>query len=134
MKRTYTKVKGEFRIVGDFNPEEATELLGLAPTRSIKKGDDYNERIPQRPFSDWCYCTKAHYTFFSDDVLRELYETFHPKMNELLLFKKENDLEYQFNVIVKIRKNQMPGFSVEGDIVQFAAKLDSCFDFDCYWA
>ena len=82
-KKNRTSCYTYFRIVGDFNPDDLSAILGLTPFRTFKKGDPFNDGRASYEFSGWQYGRCDVYNVFVDQMMMQTISDLIPKIDLL---------------------------------------------------
>lgn len=132
MKNTH--VKAEFVIILDdkLNPEFITERLNLTPTESWMKGDDIEGKIHKRKETCWSVSTEYEESFDINDQLSKLIAVLQDKKDILIELKKQCDMKFIIEIIVRVRKEETPAMYFEREIITFINDLQAVIDIDLY--
>ena len=115
----------------DFDPNEVTTILGIQPTRTVKKGD----LIPKQ--TSWELSTgkiKADYIDvyeMSSTIIKKL----EPLTNEIIAVMKKYDLEAVLEVVLWITSDDSkstPAIGFETDVIKFLSNVNAFIDIDTY--
>ncbi len=129
-----TKIKLTFSIFGDsFNPEHLTQNIGIEGISFHKKGD----AIPNRENltwkeTSWSYSTGFVETLFFDELTDHLVHILETKIDYILPFVKELELEVKLFVVVEIVDEVKPAIYVNRKILDFLNLFKAEIDFDLY--
>lgn len=132
--KNMTKVNITFSLFSDdLDPDIVTSALQIKPTSSWKKGMalPYNKSFLGK---EGCWEISTGYQDSLDigEQVKILYQTINPKRREFATIVKEHNLSSKFDIVVKIKDGQIPGITLENDILDLAHALDAIFDFDIY--
>jgi len=137
-----TQVMVYFSLYGDDFPiDNVTELLGINPTDSYKKGDTI-ERKPNPNIIS----TKVHYrketnwelgTDYQEsyDVKEQLNQIIRPLKNKAALInqlKTDYNLECHFEIVIIIENGDAPSLHFDMEQIEFANSIKAEFDIDLY--
>ena len=119
--------------VSDFDcePEEISSILGLQPTRILKKGALISEKsTKRRNFNSWEYNSILPRTeVFQDSHIKNILEVIYQKKHEIL--KLGTEYEVGINC-VGYYSNVNPGFHISAELITQCAELNLSIDFDLY--
>lgn len=128
-----TLIMAGFLIWGDnLNPELVTGRLGVKPTISYSKGDDWGPKGRKRPFNSWRLDTEKEE---SDDVNKQflkLYDLLKGKEDTLNDLRREYNLEYQLGIVISIENDQKPAIYFDRWLIEFAHTIDAQIVMDLY--
>lgn len=122
----------EFCIVGDsFDPEEITELIGIAPTDSKKQHRVYNTQIQQYSYeSYWSIKTTKSETWDVMDHLGPLITQLAPHSGKIVEISKRLSAKVNFLVCISLNGGNGPGMYFEPMALQFLSEIGASCDVD----
>lgn len=125
-----------YAIFGDsWDPKEFTDVIGIAPTAYWKKGDKidkYHPNVVLRKETNWEYSFGKTKTLFSEDVTEQFVELFSSKVDTIVNYINENNLESKLFIIPEIFPNQIPGIYLDKRLLNLLVKLNAEIDIDLY--
>lgn len=128
-----TSIKAELRIMGDeFNVQEITEVLGIAPTGTWCKGDAIRNSGKSRTYTAWMYSTDVKETLDINEQAEKLKSLFHPKVKEIAFLKEKYDLDISIDFVIIIENEIAPAIYFLPQFIQFASKIEARIDIDTY--
>ena len=95
-------------IAGEFDPDVLTDRLGIAPDRTMRKGDSW---WPPRPellaendawYSNWCSGLSEANAFVVEDYISALIDEFWPRRDTIAELQAELELELEVAVSVRV--------------------------------
>src|SRR5574340_1223427 len=124
------EIKVDFLIAGNFDPEEITNVLGISPTKSWKKGDLISGTTIARKFDGWILSAAER----SDS--NEVEEHIKPLLTKLLPLKdriaevyKEFELEAEINCAVYVT-DETPVLYMSAVTLREISELNASVDID----
>lgn len=121
-----------FRITGDFDPEQITSLLNLAPDEIWQKGDR-RENGTTYGFSSWRFGRCDEY---DGDVAVQMMRTIQPLMEKIPILqkmKKQEDVFYVLEVVAYIRFDEAsPSLAPSQEVMRFCCDTETEMDIDLY--
>ncbi|AGK54492.1 TPR domain-containing protein [Bacillus sp. 1NLA3E] len=137
-----TQVKVYFSLYGDDFPiDNVTEILGIKPTNSYKKGDvipkKYNPNVVStkvqfRKETAWEFGTDYQE---SNDVKVQLDHIIRPLKNKATIInqlKSKYNLECDFSIVIIMENGETPGLHLDNEQIEFANNIKAEFDIDLY--
>ncbi|MGS4345506.1 DUF4279 domain-containing protein [Myroides odoratus] len=125
-----------YAIFGDsWDPKEFTDVIGITPTAYWKKGDKidkYHPNVVLRKETNWEYSFGKTKTLFSEDVTEQFVELFSSKVDTIVNYINENNLESKLFIIPEIFPNQIPGIYLDKRLLNLLVKLNAEIDIDLY--
>ena len=103
-----TEVTIEFIICGpNFNPDSVTKLLGISPTKYTIRGSMKNCKYSPAIETTWCLQHCINSLNDLDHQVRQIIDKIENKLNILLKFKEDNDINFVFTIYghIYIRMN-----------------------------
>lgn len=137
-----TQVMVYFSLYGDdFPVDSVTELLGINPTYSYKKGD-----VIERKHNPNIVSTKVHYrketawelgTDYQEsyDVKEQLNQIIRPLKNKVAIInqlKSKYNLECDFSVVIIMKNGETPSLHLDNEQIEYANSIKAEFDIDLY--
>lgn len=102
-----TEVTIEFIICGpNFNPDSVTKLLGISPTTYTIRGSMRNCKFSTAIETTWCLRHSINSLNNLDHQVRQIIDRIENKLNILLTFKEENDIDFIFTIYGHVYKNE----------------------------
>ncbi len=120
---------------GDFDPEIVTNMLGIKPTVTWRKGDKgiYN---PKMKYSCWELSTeKGKESIFLDNLVTEIVEQLYDKIEIINKLKRDLDLTSVLEIVMDIDTNEeqsTPAFGHDLRTIEFLYKTKTTTDVDIY--
>lgn len=120
-----------FRIAGNFNPDNVSELLNLVPEKSWKIGDSYRGMILD--FAQWEIGRCLEYDY---DVGNQMRRTIAPLLDKISLLNQiriQNDISLFLEVVPEIYENEpTPCLAPPLDVIDFCHATRTEIDIDLY--
>ena len=119
----------------DFPLATVTELLGIRPTNTMKKGEFRASHNPEHSpyhFTSWSYGTDYEVTLDIDNQLLPVLKAFSDKIDII------NDIQSTYNtqcsivIVPEIYDGRSPGFVFEKDTIEFAYRVNASIEIDLY--
>ncbi|MGH2408971.1 MAG: DUF4279 domain-containing protein [Chloroflexota bacterium] len=120
-----------FSLYGDFDPEQITAMIGMAPTESAKAGELVSEKTNyRRPRSRWKIKSSMVGSVPLGEQVESILKTLEPRREKVA----EVSLQYEagFGCAVYIYDAQGPALHLESSIVERIAALHAYVDVDVY--
>lgn len=121
-----------FRIVGDFCPDNISDILGLLPETVSKKGDACRNGAVCN-FSEWTFGRCDDYDVEVDNQMRK---TIAPLLDKIPLLNKiraENDVSFYLEVVPTIYCGELtPCLAPSLDVIDFCHATRTEIDIDLY--
>ena len=128
-----TKVMVYFNIKGDDFPlETVTELLGITPTNTMKKGELGSPEHPPYRFTSWSYGTDYEETLDIDNQLLPVLKAFKGKIDVINDIQSTYDTKCSIVIVPEIYDGRSPGFLFEKDTIEFAYRVNASIEIDLY--
>ena len=131
-----TKVMVYFNIKGDDFPLEiVTELLGITPTKTMKKGelrDCNNPKHTPYSFTSWSYGTDYKETLDIDDQLLPVLEALKDKIDIINEIQSTYNTECSIVIVPEIYNGRAPGSVFDKDTIEFAYRVNASIEIDLY--
>ena len=125
-----------FSLDGDnFDPDEITELLDLAPTSIRRKGSKIIGKVPK--INSWELSTEKVIDDFIDvfEMSGKIINILRPKMELILEAKKRFNAEPRFQVVLTLSMNEehsTPAIGFEIETIEFLGAIGAFVDIDTY--
>lgn len=121
-----------FRIIGDFNPDAVTEILGLQPNTAWKIGDA-RRNGKEYDFASWEYGRCDEYDVIVTNQMRKTIEPFLGKIDLLNKIRMENDVSFYLEIVPTIYAgNSNPSLSPSLEVIDFCHATRTKIDIDMY--
>ena len=121
-----------FKIVGNFYPDEISELLGLTPEKSWKIGDLRRDGSAY-DFAMWKIGTCAEYDIDVSNQMRKTISILQDKIPQLNQIRQVYDVSFVLEVVPTIYANEpTPALSPSLDIIDFCHATRTEIDIDLY--
>lgn len=121
-----------FKIVGDFDPDEITELLGIAPEKSWRKGG-MRKNGTVYDFACWQTGACREYDF---DVSVQMMKTLAPLLDKIDILneiKKRYDADFVLETVPTVRFDESaPCLAPSLDVMRFCCATETSVDIDLY--
>lgn len=128
-----TKVMVYFNIKGDDFPlETVTELLGITPTKTMKKGELRTPEHPPYRFTSWSYGTDYEETLDVDNQLLPVLKAFKGKVDVINDIQSTYDTQCSIVIVPEIYDGRSPGFVFKKDTIEFIYRINASIDIDLY--
>ena len=128
-----TKVMVYFNIKGDDFPlETVTELLGITPTNTMKKGELGSPEHPPYRFTSWSYGTDYEETLDIDNQLLPVLEALKDKIDIINYIQSTYDAHCSIVIVPEIYDGRTPGIAFEKDTIEFIYRINASIDIDLY--
>lgn len=118
----------------DFPLEIVSERLRVIPTKTRKKGEQtpYKPPLTHYRFTSWEYGTDNTITLDVNDVLMPVIDMLEPRIEDIILLKKEWNLRADIHIVIQIYDGFTPGLGIEARASRVAAAIDAYIDIDLY--
>lgn len=121
-----------FRIVGNFNPDEVSDLLNIKAEKSWKIGDKRNDGT-QFDFSFWSAGRCDEYDIEVANQMRKTISVFLDKIDLLNKIREENDVSFYLEIVPTIYAEDInPVLAPTLDIIDFCHATRTEIDIDMY--
>ena len=137
-----TNVKAYFSVkADDFSIEDFTNVLGIKPTRTYKKGEVIKSKsnpnvattgTHYRLHTSWELGTDYEESYDINKQLSFVLGQLEGKEEELNQLKKKYDLTYRFVLVIQIENNETPAMYLDSIFIHFADSIGAEVDFDLY--
>lgn len=129
---THTECYTYFKIVGDFDPDTATELLGVAPEKFWRIGDKRKNGTVY-DFACWITGTCREYDI---EVSNQMLKTLAPlldKTDVLNEIKGRYDVDFVLEVVPTVRYDEStPCLAPSLEVMRFCCATETSIDIDLY--
>ena len=124
--------KTYFAIVGDFEPEAITGILGLSPNKSWGKNDLRKDGKPYG-FANWEYGLCQEYDSYVEKQMEKTIEDLITKINELNKIRDSYDVQFYLNVVPHTYVNDIaPCLAPSLKVIDFCHDTRTKIDIDLY--
>ena len=121
-----------FKIVGDFNPDDVTKLLNLAPERSWKIGD-LRRNGTKYDFALWDIGRCTDYDVEVENQMRKTLSVLWDKIPLLNQIREENDVRLVLEIVPSIYVDDIsPCLAPPLDVIDFCHATRTEIDIDLY--
>ncbi|MDC9597251.1 DUF4279 domain-containing protein [Xenorhabdus anantnagensis] len=125
--RVYFAVSGE-----DINPTDITHELSLQPIQSWMKGDLIPETNRRREYSFWSIGTGDEKSLDINEQFNKVFSYLQGKENTLIEMGCQYELEYQFNVVIKVKDEVTPAMHLDNVLLRKVNALNADISIDLY--
>ena len=121
-----------FRIVGNFNPDDISALLNLTPEESWKIGDLRRDGTKYE-FANWMIGKCAEYDVYVENQMRKTISMLLDKIVTLNQIREENDVEFVLEIVPSICVDDIsPCLAPPLDVIDFCHATRTQIDIDMY--
>ena len=121
-----------FKIIGDFNPDDVSELLNLTPEKSWKIGD-VRRNGTKYDFALWEIGKCTEYDVEVEKQMRKTIAVLQDKISILNQIKQENDVSFVLEIVPMIYAGDInPCLNPTLDIIDFCHATRTEIDIDMY--
>ena len=121
-----------YKIVGDFDPDTVTGLLGIVPERSWKKGDRRANGTVY-DFSCWITGTCREYDVETDRQMMKTLEALLDKTESLNEIKRRYDADFFLEVVPTVSPaERTPCLAPSLEVMRFCCATETNLDIDLY--
>ncbi|MFP3508690.1 DUF4279 domain-containing protein [Peribacillus sp. SIMBA_075] len=131
-----------FSAFGDEFPLEiVTDVLGIEPTETYKKGDIIESstnpnlvstKIRRRKKTDWTLSTGYQESYDINNQLNPILKSLEGKTEDLKQLKVKYGLEFLFMIVIQIENNEKPAMYLQKNIIDFSSLIQAEIVFDLY--
>ncbi|RRN71278.1 DUF4279 domain-containing protein [Peribacillus simplex] len=131
-----------FSVFGDEFPlEVVTDILGIEPTKTYKKGDIIEKinnlnlvstKIRRRKETDWILSTGYQESYDINNQLNTILKSLEGKTKELKQLKEKYSLEFLFMIVIQVENDEKPAMYLQKNIIDFASLIQAEIHFDLY--
>ena len=112
-----------FKMVGNFNPDVITKILGIQPEKSWKVGD-IRRNGTKYDFSFWSIGQCDDYNIKIENQMRKTISILLDKIELLNQIKDENDVLFYLQIVPTIYvENATPCLAPSLDVIDFCYKI-----------
>ena len=121
-----------FKIVGNFNPDDVSELLGLIPEKAWKIGDLRCNGI-KYDFALWEIGRCAEYDVEVENQMRKTISILQDKISLLNQIRQKYDVSFVLGIVPTIYANDInPCLAPSLDVIDFCHATRTQIDIDMY--
>lgn len=121
-----------FVIIGDFNPDSVTEILGLQPFRIQRIGDRRRDG-ETFDFASWEYGMCDQYNVDVTNQMMKTIQDLVPKIDELLKIKQLYAVDFYLEIVPYVYIDEIkPILAPNKEIIEFCYKSQTEIDLDLY--
>lgn len=121
-----------FKIVGNFNPDDASAILNLTPEKSHQIGD-LRRNGTKYDFAHWEIGRCTTYDVEVTNQMRKTIDVLLGKIQELNRIKQENDVTFVLEIVPTVYANDLsPCLAPSLDIIDFCHATRTEIDIDLY--
>ncbi|MFD4820914.1 DUF4279 domain-containing protein [Peribacillus butanolivorans] len=131
-----------FSVFGDEFPlEVVTDILGIEPTKTYKKGDIIEKinnpnlvstKIRRRKETDWTLSTGYQESYDINNQLNTILKSLEGKTKELKQLKEKYSLEFLFMIVIQVENDEKSAMYLQKNIIDFASLIQAEIHFDLY--
>lgn len=134
----YFEVETYFKIIGDFNPNEVTKLLGITPNKQWKIGDVRHELENKTSVYDFSLWQSGLVKTINEySVEKQMEQTVSPLKNKIAAlnkFKEHNDVNFTLQIVLNFySKINKPILSPNKGVIAFCYQTQTAIDYDYYF-
>lgn len=128
-----TSVLVYFSIYSDeFDLNEVTHLMELTPTRVREKGIIPEGRKIPSVETSWTLSTEYEHSYDINVQLNKIINLLKGKEKALKTIKDKFDVNFNFEIVIKIENKETPGIFFEKDTLNFINNIGATIDIDTY--
>lgn len=121
-----------FKIIGDFDPEYVSAVLGITPERSWKAGDARRDG-EKYGFSSWEIGRCDEYDVNVSEQMKKTVAPLTDKIDALNMIRKQNNVSFYLEVVPHIYAGETaPCLAPSMDIIDFCHATRTEIDIDTY--
>ncbi|MDE6727539.1 MAG: DUF4279 domain-containing protein [Oscillospiraceae bacterium] len=121
-----------FKIVGDFDPDTATELLGIAPEKFWRIGDKRKNGTVY-DFALWQTGTCREYDIEVSDQMLKTLAPLLDKIDVLNEIKERYDVDFVLEAVPTVRFDEStPCLAPSLEVMRFCCATETSIDIDLY--
>ncbi|MFD9628989.1 MULTISPECIES: DUF4279 domain-containing protein [Peribacillus] len=131
-----------FSVFGDEFPlEVVTDILGIEPTKTYKKGDIIEKinnpnlvstKIRRRKETVWTLSTGYQESYDINNQLNTILKSLEGKTKELKQLKEKYSLEFLFMIVIQVENDEKPAMYLQKNIIDFSSLIQAEIHFDLY--
>ncbi|MBQ2712285.1 MAG: DUF4279 domain-containing protein [Clostridia bacterium] len=130
--RTRNTCHTYFMIVGNFPPDEISELLGLAPEKSWKIGD-LRRNGTRYDFAHWEVGRCSEYDVEVENQMRKTLSVLQDKISLLNQIRRMYDVSFYLEIVPTVYVNDInPCLAPPLDVIDFCHATRTQIDIDLY--
>lgn len=119
-----------FRIVGQFEPDDATVIFQLIPSSQRKMGDKRRNGT-RYEFASWEYGRCDDYDVFIENQMMKTIGDLISKVELLRQFKQKHEVEYVLEIVPSIYMGESnPCLAPSREVIKFCYETDTQIDID----
>lgn len=122
-----------FRITGDFEPDEISNMLGLSPRESWRIGDFRRNGRSKFDFASWEYGRCDEYDVI---VANQMMKTIHdllPKIEVLCAIRELYSVDFTLEIVPSICAGEInPCLAPNREVIEFCYLTKTDIDIDLY--
>ena len=124
-----------FRMTGDFDPDVISELLGLVPESSWKRGDARKDGKSQYDFSFWQFGTCWDYDVAVENQMLKTITPLLDKVEVLREIKARFAVDFTLEIVPTVRADETtPCLAPSMQVMRFCCDTGTEIDIDLYVA
>lgn len=122
-----------FSITGDFDPKEITDLLGLEPEETWKKGDPRRYGIGTLDFSAWEFGMCREYDGIVEHQMKKTIAPLFEKRQELKEIREKFQVAFTLQIVPTVRFDEFtPCLSPSMEVMKFCCETGTEISIDLY--
>jgi hypothetical protein len=125
----------EFKMYAEekFKLNYVSQRLGISAT-SVLTDKGFKPYTPEESIIDtsWYFETEEFVTYNFDEEFKKIMYLLHPKIDELMVLKKELDLHFTFCVVINMYNQCPPSIYLDNESIRFLNEIGATIDFDIY--
>lgn len=122
-----------FTIVGDFNPDEVTELLDLNPFNKFSIGEDRPGGKSVYDFARWSYGYNDDYDGLVEKQLIETIKDLNLHIDTLNEIKRKYNVSFSLEIVPEMLVDDVhPAICLNKEIIEFCYLTQTEIDIDMY--
>lgn len=119
-----------FTVNGDFDPSDISQMVGMSPTKSWRKGEINPRTHFERKFSRWSLYSRLERTCELEAHLVDVIQQLNANKNKFVELSLKCGGVMQ---LVAYFKSDYPGLHFERKLVESLAEFSLSVDFDFYY-
>ncbi len=120
-----------FRITGNFDPDEISAILQLAPEEQWKIGD-YRKNGTQYDFASWEIGRCAEYDVLTENQMRKTIAPLTDKLEKLREIHSAYDVSFYLEIVPSLFVGETVPCAPSPDIIDFCHETRTEMDIDLY--
>ena len=125
-----------FGLRGSFDPDKATALIGLTPTKIARKGEREPGKLPKCSHWDFSLSGQSCYDIDVYELASQLISHLEPKKREILKAIEQWSLESKLQVVLDYDCSEESASTVaigfDASVIRFLAEIGAYIDVDTY--